>query len=113
MTDTGQFPVEGQPEGAGGEPVPQHGGLPAAEAEPMGPGWAPDPAIPPAAPAYTFLDQPDEEDDLLLMPGPQGSWGDPQAAPPAPGPARVAAAAPCHRVWSWGPYPRPTARPAG
>ncbi|MFD8591440.1 nicotinate-nucleotide--dimethylbenzimidazole phosphoribosyltransferase [Streptomyces sp. NPDC059637] len=87
MTDTGQFPVEGQPEGAGGEPVPQHGGLPAAEAEPMGPGWAPDPAIPPAAPAYTFLDQPDEEDDLLLMPGPQGSWSDPQAAAPAPGQA--------------------------
>ncbi|MFD9127829.1 nicotinate-nucleotide--dimethylbenzimidazole phosphoribosyltransferase [Kitasatospora sp. NPDC059571] len=30
-------------------------------------------------PAYTFLDQPDqldEEDDVLLMPGPQTAWGD-------------------------------------
>ncbi|MDH6575860.1 nicotinate-nucleotide--dimethylbenzimidazole phosphoribosyltransferase [Kitasatospora sp. MAP5-34] len=31
-------------------------------------------------PAFTFLDQPDQlddEDDLLLMPGPQTSWGEP------------------------------------
>ncbi|MFC7182018.1 hypothetical protein ACFQMG_20930, partial [Kitasatospora paranensis] len=27
-------------------------------------------------PAYTFLDQLDEEDDVLLMPGPQTAWGD-------------------------------------
>ncbi|MGW6397518.1 nicotinate-nucleotide--dimethylbenzimidazole phosphoribosyltransferase [Streptomyces sp. NPDC055134] len=66
MTDTGQVPGEGLPENAGTVEQP---GVPA-------PG------------AYTFLDPsetPTEDDDLLLMPGSQGAWGEPQAAPmPAP-----------------------------
>ncbi|MEU9098801.1 nicotinate-nucleotide--dimethylbenzimidazole phosphoribosyltransferase [Streptomyces sp. NPDC048361] len=77
MTDTGQVPGEGLPENAG---MVEQPGVPA-------PG------------AYTFLDPADssanpvDDDDLLLMPGAQGAWIDPQsaavpvAAPPAPGPA--------------------------
>ncbi|MCX5383517.1 nicotinate-nucleotide--dimethylbenzimidazole phosphoribosyltransferase [Streptomyces sp. NBC_00083] len=77
MTDTGQVPGEGLPENAG---MVEQPGVPA-------PG------------AYTFLDpadssvNPADDDDLLLMPGAQGAWIDPQsapapvAAPPAPGPA--------------------------
>ncbi|MEU6218075.1 nicotinate-nucleotide--dimethylbenzimidazole phosphoribosyltransferase [Streptomyces sp. NPDC047022] len=64
MTDTGQVPGEGLPENAG--MVEQPGVL------------APD--------AYTYLDHSDttaEDDDLLLMPGQQGAWGNemPQPAP--------------------------------
>ncbi|MFE4848396.1 hypothetical protein, partial [Streptomyces sp. NPDC056689] len=58
MTDTGQVPGEGLPENAGTVEQP---GVPA-------PG------------AYTFLDPsetPTEDDDLLLMPGSQGAWGEP------------------------------------
>ncbi|MBC3841643.1 hypothetical protein GXW82_19480 [Streptacidiphilus sp. 4-A2] len=36
-------------------------------------------------PPYTFLDQPDgldEEEDELLMPGPQGSWSEPAQREP-------------------------------
>ncbi|MFI6877863.1 nicotinate-nucleotide--dimethylbenzimidazole phosphoribosyltransferase [Streptomyces sp. NPDC050400] len=67
MTDTGQVPGEGLPENAGAVDQP---GVPA-------PG------------AYTFLDPSDataEDDELLLMPGSQGAWGQPQAAlqPQAP-----------------------------
>ncbi|MFI6446783.1 nicotinate-nucleotide--dimethylbenzimidazole phosphoribosyltransferase [Kitasatospora sp. NPDC050543] len=51
-------------------------------------GWTAEAAAP--RPAFTFLDQPDsedqldDEDDLLLMPGPQGSWSEPVVlgAPP-------------------------------
>ncbi|WP_369380746.1 nicotinate-nucleotide--dimethylbenzimidazole phosphoribosyltransferase [Streptomyces sp. cg36] len=78
MTDTGQVPGEGLPEDAG---MVEQPGVPA-------PG------------AYTFLDPSDgsalgaDDDDLLLMPGAQGAWIDPQSAPAplaAPVPAPVAA----------------------
>ncbi|WP_329130157.1 nicotinate-nucleotide--dimethylbenzimidazole phosphoribosyltransferase [Streptomyces sp. NBC_01476] len=108
MTDTGQIPGEGLPENAVGEaarrphldvpgngvpqqpgwgaeaqaplapqPLPAHQGLPAQAAEQHG------------AVAYDYLDHPaapgaaplDDEDDVLLMPGPQGSWSDPQPVP--------------------------------
>ncbi|MFI1257880.1 nicotinate-nucleotide--dimethylbenzimidazole phosphoribosyltransferase [Streptomyces netropsis] len=63
MTDTGQFPGEGQPENAGaltGQPHPAEAAAPADT----------------GTPSYTFLDAADgtEEDDLLLMPGAQGAW---------------------------------------
>ncbi|MFF7716372.1 nicotinate-nucleotide--dimethylbenzimidazole phosphoribosyltransferase [Streptomyces sp. NPDC007988] len=69
MTDTGQVPGKGLPENAG---MVEQPGVPA-------PG------------TYTYLDHsgsvPEavtEDDDLLLMPGAQGAWSDPQtAAPPA------------------------------
>ncbi|MGW2501690.1 hypothetical protein ACWCXL_11350, partial [Streptomyces sp. NPDC001588] len=67
MTDTGQVPGEGLPENAG--MVEQPGVL--------------------APGAYTYLDHSDtpaEEDDLLLMPGQQGAWGN-EMAQPAPAPA--------------------------
>ncbi|WP_328402741.1 nicotinate-nucleotide--dimethylbenzimidazole phosphoribosyltransferase [Streptomyces sp. NBC_00390] len=63
MTDTGQIPGEGLPENAG---MVEQPGIPA-------PG------------AYTYLDPSEhtpEEDDLLLMPGTQGAWSDPQQMPP-------------------------------
>ncbi|MER7818895.1 5,6-dimethylbenzimidazole synthase, partial [Streptomyces sp. NPDC096153] len=67
MTDTGQVPGKGLPENAG---MVEQPGVPA-------PG------------AYTYLDHsgsaPEavtEDDDLLLMPGAQGAWSDPQAAAP-------------------------------
>uniref|UniRef100_A0AAU2VYE1 Nicotinate-nucleotide--dimethylbenzimidazole phosphoribosyltransferase n=1 Tax=Streptomyces sp. NBC_00008 TaxID=2903610 RepID=A0AAU2VYE1_9ACTN len=66
MSDTGQIPGEGLPENAG--MVEQPGVL------------APD--------GYTFLDpseQAPEDDDLLLMPSPQGAWSEPQAALPEQG----------------------------
>ncbi|WP_326764589.1 nicotinate-nucleotide--dimethylbenzimidazole phosphoribosyltransferase [Streptomyces sp. NBC_01591] len=65
MSDTGQIPGEGLPENAG--TVEQPGIA------------APD--------AYTYLapsEHVSEDDDLLLMPSPQGAWSDPQAVP-APG----------------------------
>ncbi|MFE4975462.1 nicotinate-nucleotide--dimethylbenzimidazole phosphoribosyltransferase [Kitasatospora sp. NPDC056651] len=71
------------PPGAGViPPQGQHGyGVP-------GEGWAVDQGAP--RPAFHFLDQPDtpdgldDDDDVLLMPGPQGSWGEPVAAAPQP-----------------------------
>ncbi|MET7455401.1 nicotinate-nucleotide--dimethylbenzimidazole phosphoribosyltransferase [Streptomyces sp. NPDC005574] len=64
MTDTGQVPGEGLPESAGmvEEPgVAAHG-------------------------AYTYLSETTAEDeDLLLLPGAQGAWGN-EVAPPAPEP---------------------------
>ncbi|MDN3022330.1 nicotinate-nucleotide--dimethylbenzimidazole phosphoribosyltransferase [Streptomyces sp. S.PB5] len=64
MTDTGQIPGEGLPENAGmvEQPgVPAHG-------------------------AYTYLSETTAEDeDLLLLPGAQGAWGN-EVAPPAPEP---------------------------
>ncbi|OEJ97026.1 nicotinate-nucleotide--dimethylbenzimidazole phosphoribosyltransferase [Streptomyces thermolilacinus] len=66
MTDTGQVPGEGQPENAG---MVEQPGTP-----------APD--------AYTFLEPSGtgaDEDDLLLMPGAQGAWTEPQpGVAPAP-----------------------------
>ncbi|WP_405391920.1 nicotinate-nucleotide--dimethylbenzimidazole phosphoribosyltransferase [Streptomyces sp. NBC_01102] len=62
MTDTGQIPGEGLPENAG---MVEQPGIP-----------APD--------AYTFLEpseQAPEDDDLLLMPAPQGAWSDAPSAP--------------------------------
>ncbi|MFF7311848.1 nicotinate-nucleotide--dimethylbenzimidazole phosphoribosyltransferase [Streptomyces sp. NPDC008137] len=70
MTDTGQVPGEGLPENAGmvEQPgVPAHG-------------------------SYTYLSEPEttaEDDDLLLLPGAQGAWGN-EVAPPAPAPEPVA-----------------------
>ncbi|WP_328957626.1 nicotinate-nucleotide--dimethylbenzimidazole phosphoribosyltransferase [Kitasatospora purpeofusca] len=81
-----------------GVPVP---GTPAPGAPLGAPGFAaPAPGTPGAAgeawaagprPTFHFVDQPDgldDEDDLLLMPGPQGSWGEPTvpAADPAADP---------------------------
>ena len=64
MTDTGQVPGEGLPENAG---MVEQPGVPA-------PG------------AYTYLSETTAEDeDLLLMPGAQGAWGN-EVAPPAPEP---------------------------
>ncbi|MEU6014060.1 nicotinate-nucleotide--dimethylbenzimidazole phosphoribosyltransferase [Streptomyces sp. NPDC047515] len=76
MSDTGQIPGEGLPGNAG--TVEQPGIA------------APD--------AYTYLapsEHVSEDDDLLLMPSPQGAWSDPQAVP-APGqyPEGVPAQAP-------------------
>ncbi|SEO39863.1 nicotinate-nucleotide-dimethylbenzimidazole phosphoribosyltransferase /cob(II)yrinic acid a,c-diamide reductase [Actinacidiphila rubida] len=91
MTDTGQIPGEGLPENGVGETgLPPHTGLDG-NGVPQQAGWAADPAaghgVP--APGYTFLDQPtagpalDDEDDALLMPGPQGAWTEaPHAVPP-------------------------------
>ncbi|MFD9605933.1 nicotinate-nucleotide--dimethylbenzimidazole phosphoribosyltransferase [Streptomyces sp. NPDC059970] len=62
MSDTGQIPGEGLPENAG---MVEQPGI-----------AAPD--------AYTYLapsEHVSEDDDLLLMPSPQGAWGDPQAVP--------------------------------
>lgn len=67
----GLIPPQGQPNfAAPGVPSP---------AAP-GDGWAVDQGAP--RPAFHFVDQPDgldDEDDVLLMPGPQGSWGAEQA----------------------------------
>ncbi|GHD24550.1 hypothetical protein GCM10010313_61500 [Streptomyces violarus] len=66
MTDTGQVPGEGLPENAG--MVEQPGA--------------------PAHGSYTYLSEPEttaEDDDLLLLPGAQGAWGN-EVAPPTPEP---------------------------
>ncbi|MFI6155372.1 nicotinate-nucleotide--dimethylbenzimidazole phosphoribosyltransferase [Kitasatospora sp. NPDC051170] len=80
-TDGGLIPNPAAPHGV----IPQQGqqgftvpapGLP-------GDGWTVDQGAP--RPAFHFLDQPDgldEEEDVLLMPGPQGSWGEPAVAAP-------------------------------
>ncbi|WP_433570873.1 nicotinate-nucleotide--dimethylbenzimidazole phosphoribosyltransferase [Streptomyces sp. CA-251247] len=84
MTDTGQIPGEGMPENAG---VVEQPGIPG---------------------AYTFQDPSEthsEEDDLLLMPGAQGAWSDPQSVPAhhgatghVPAPMAEQFAAPAHRM---------------
>ncbi|PTH85299.1 5,6-dimethylbenzimidazole synthase [Streptomyces sp. A244] len=70
MTDTGQVPGEGLPESAG--MVEQPGA--------------------PAPGAYTYLSETTaeaEDEDLLLLPGAQGAWGN-EVPPPAPEPVREA-----------------------
>ncbi|MEU6342618.1 nicotinate-nucleotide--dimethylbenzimidazole phosphoribosyltransferase [Streptomyces sp. NPDC046977] len=113
MTDTGQVPGEGLPENAGGEAVLQpHADLPGSGAQqPVVPTWETDPLNAPVPPAaYAYLDQPagpavaDEEEEMLLMPGLQGSWADPQPVPPPVAPAAVPVA-PVE--------PAPMAAPAG
>jgi nicotinate-nucleotide--dimethylbenzimidazole phosphoribosyltransferase len=93
MTDTGQIPGEGLPENAVGEAVREpHSDLPGTAApQSSAPGWGAEPLPGQGAPTYTFLDHPaapgagiDDDDDVLLMPGPQGSWSDPQPVPPQP-----------------------------
>ncbi|WP_329486850.1 nicotinate-nucleotide--dimethylbenzimidazole phosphoribosyltransferase [Kitasatospora sp. NBC_01246] len=76
----GMFPAQGP----GGQPQPL--GVPGYGVQAPGEGWGVDQGAP--RPAFHFLDQPDQpdplddEDDVLLMPGPQGSWGEPLAAAP-------------------------------
>ncbi len=106
MTDTGPVPGEGLPENAGAEAVQQpHSELPgdpvgAPAPAASGHHWSTDAFLAPAVPVFAYEQQAavpqqgavggetEEEDDLLLMPGPQGSWGDPQpyAQQPAPQP---------------------------
>ncbi|WP_329499766.1 nicotinate-nucleotide--dimethylbenzimidazole phosphoribosyltransferase [Kitasatospora herbaricolor] len=85
-------------------------------------------AVPPGGegllqrPGFTFLDQPDpqdgldDEDDVLLMPGPQGSWGEPLAHIPAE-PPTLAAEAPAGvdtvALRPLGEQQEPVAGPAG
>ncbi|MFF7896558.1 nicotinate-nucleotide--dimethylbenzimidazole phosphoribosyltransferase [Streptomyces sp. NPDC007907] len=69
MTDTGQVPGEGLPESAGMVEQPDA----------------------PAPGAYTYLSEtPAEDDDLLLLPGAQGAWGN-EVPPPAPEPVQETA----------------------
>ncbi|MFF3946577.1 nicotinate-nucleotide--dimethylbenzimidazole phosphoribosyltransferase [Streptomyces sp. NPDC001902] len=94
MTDTGQVPGEGLPENAGEEAVLQpHADLPGSGAQQQSvPSWDVDPLTAPVPPEYHYLDQPsgpvpvEEDEEMLLMPGLQGSWGDPQPVPPQPAP---------------------------
>ncbi|MFF1645864.1 nicotinate-nucleotide--dimethylbenzimidazole phosphoribosyltransferase [Streptomyces sp. NPDC058240] len=95
MSDTGQIPGEGLPENAG---MVEQPGI-----------AAPD--------AYTYLapsEHVSEDDDLLLMPSPQGAWSDPQAVP-APGqyPEGVAAQAPLPGQGAYQAVAQPYAQPAG
>ncbi|MFE7193630.1 nicotinate-nucleotide--dimethylbenzimidazole phosphoribosyltransferase [Kitasatospora sp. NPDC057541] len=71
-------PAQGTPLGAPG--VPGTPGIPGGVGVGVGDGWTVDPGA--QRPAFHFVDQPDgldDEDDVLLMPGPQGSWGEPAA----------------------------------
>ncbi|MFD7067374.1 nicotinate-nucleotide--dimethylbenzimidazole phosphoribosyltransferase [Streptomyces sp. NPDC059913] len=86
MSDTGQIPGEGLPENAGTVEQP---GVAAPE-------------------AYAYLAPSEhvvEDDDVLLMPSPQGGWSDPQPVPAPVYPEGVAAQAP--------PVAQPYAQPAG
>ncbi|MFF7591152.1 nicotinate-nucleotide--dimethylbenzimidazole phosphoribosyltransferase [Kitasatospora purpeofusca] len=92
-------PAPGTPLGAPGFAVPAPGTPGAA-----GDAWAAAPR-----PTFHFVDQPDgldDEDDVLLMPGPQGSWGEPTA--PAADPAAEAQTPPGTPVEpSWPPLEPP------
>ncbi|MEV6210958.1 nicotinate-nucleotide--dimethylbenzimidazole phosphoribosyltransferase [Kitasatospora sp. NPDC051914] len=93
MTDGGHLPSDGSlvPPGGHGTGAPDHlaGADPlTAPIEAVAPGLAATGAAPLGTdawqgghrPAFTFLDQPDqldEDEDELLMPGPQTAWGDP------------------------------------
>ncbi|MFF2192936.1 nicotinate-nucleotide--dimethylbenzimidazole phosphoribosyltransferase [Streptomyces sp. NPDC058157] len=80
MTDTGQVPGEGHPDNAG---MVDQQGVPA----PVPP-MPPLPPMPPAGYAFQDLvDDPAEDEELLLMPsghGQGGAWSDPQVVPQAP-----------------------------
>ncbi|MEV4613639.1 nicotinate-nucleotide--dimethylbenzimidazole phosphoribosyltransferase [Kitasatospora sp. NPDC049258] len=118
MTDGGRVPSAGVPEQphGGADPLgpPEGTGMPGAQ--PPGQVWATEPR-----PAYTFLDQLDEEEDELLMPGPQGSWGEPllgavetvnvieHPAPPVAVPAALGETMPLRTVAE----PLPQTPPAG
>ncbi|MCX5209255.1 nicotinate-nucleotide--dimethylbenzimidazole phosphoribosyltransferase [Kitasatospora sp. NBC_00240] len=83
------FPVQAAPAHAHGATL--HGAPPHGAVPPGGEGLL-------QRPGFTFLDQPDaqdgldDEDDVLLMPGPQGSWGEPLVHIPAEPSAPVAEA---------------------
>ena len=90
MTDTGHVPGEELPANAGGEAEPRPAGHPVGGSDGAGFAWQAEPNAPQPGSMYTFLDQPDgpsDDDDLFLMPGPQGSWSDPQP-PRAPVPGQ-------------------------
>ncbi|MFH9350994.1 nicotinate-nucleotide--dimethylbenzimidazole phosphoribosyltransferase [Kitasatospora sp. NPDC017646] len=97
-TDGGVIPHPAAPPGAVPGAMPPGAGVIPPQGQPNftvpgvppqavpGEGWAVDQGA--ARPAFHFVDQPDgldDEDDVLLMPGPQGSWGAEQA-PFAPQP---------------------------
>ncbi|MFE5583552.1 nicotinate-nucleotide--dimethylbenzimidazole phosphoribosyltransferase [Kitasatospora sp. NPDC056531] len=97
-TDGGVIPNPAAPVGGLPGAVPLGAGVVPPQAQPdytvpgmpspavPGEGWTVDQGA--ARPAFHFVDQPDgldDEDDVLLMPGPQGSWGAEQA-PFAPQP---------------------------
>ncbi|RAG85707.1 hypothetical protein DN069_10710, partial [Streptacidiphilus pinicola] len=65
MSETGNVPHGGQVPGLEPEQVPQPVGFAAEQGPVQG-----------VRPAYTFLDDVDEEEDELLMPGPQGAWNE-------------------------------------
>ncbi|MEZ0068753.1 nicotinate-nucleotide--dimethylbenzimidazole phosphoribosyltransferase [Streptacidiphilus sp. MAP12-20] len=65
MSESGNVPNGGQVSGAEAEQVLQPAGFAAEPGRAQG-----------VRPAYTFLDELDEEEDELLMPGPQGAWND-------------------------------------
>ncbi|WP_327292037.1 nicotinate-nucleotide--dimethylbenzimidazole phosphoribosyltransferase [Streptomyces sp. NBC_01198] len=99
MTDTGQIPGEGLPENAVGDAAPQPHTDALGALQATAPGWGTEAPAELGAPAYTYLDQPaspdaglDDDDDVLLMPGPQGTWSDPQPVPPQPSPVPDVAA---------------------
>ncbi|MFJ8231001.1 nicotinate-nucleotide--dimethylbenzimidazole phosphoribosyltransferase [Streptomyces sp. NPDC094448] len=102
MTDTGQIPGEGLPGNAG--VVEQQPGVPAPDAytlvDPSG-----RPAAGPAEPARPAVHP--AGDDLLLMPGAQGAWSDPQGTLGGqyPSPVQPLGAAPVA-------HPVPVAAPA-
>ena len=88
MTDTGQIPGEGLPGNPVGEAARQPHPDDPGNGVPQQSGWGAEPQAEQGAAAY-YLDHPaapgtglDDEDEVLLMPGPQGSWSDPQPVPP-------------------------------
>jgi nicotinate-nucleotide--dimethylbenzimidazole phosphoribosyltransferase len=70
MSETGNVPHGGQVPGLEPEQVAQPVGFAAEQGPAQG-----------YRPAYTFLDEVDEEEDELLMPGPQGAWNEAARGP--------------------------------
>ncbi|WP_433888255.1 nicotinate-nucleotide--dimethylbenzimidazole phosphoribosyltransferase [Streptomyces sp. CA-111067] len=114
MTDTGQIPGEGLPENAVGEaglqPPAAHpgNGVPGPDGlldgqQQDASGWQVEQQAgqgSQGAQGFEYLDHPaapgpgiDDEDDVLLMPGPQGTWSDPQPVPSQPMPQQAGDAA--------------------